>query len=698
MPTTGQWTILQGFDEGILNPEVTEILFLLSKAPKQIKDIFLYESQELEETLDVLNPITLISKENIKNIPDLFHMPFCLIFCIEDDFSYVRKLAKNFDVPPIICCNNKSADIKLREIKSIYSFDKALYSRFKFIENKARRFNGQSKISNKLKRRGSLFDTSSWNPTLNNSTLPNELLIESLGFMLSRPERIKNGSSKREFINIIIDSVDAYVNCVNKLNIPVPTEILLYAPGMHSFLYDKNHDFYELIGEDLNSDEKRFLINGVLRNPGYSGFMVNLQLEESKIKDFFKKPIFSYLIAMRRSEMRLTTAAISLLSLNKKIPAIRMPNSINHYGNILKRIEGLSFEKGLNDPDFIKSAKTFNTVIRRAIGNKLRTYISNNYSDISFVCDVPLDWVRFGNLPVMFSHEISRINSTPGNVLLQNTSFFPRAVIKATELKKVLVIRSFQPDDPLKFLLERAIETFRKHMPDLSCDIIDVRTKTELIEVLNHYNGYLLIMDCHGEHGGNESHGWLIIGDEKVDIWHFNKIARIPPIVILSACLTSALSGSHASVANGFLTSGALSVIGTLLPVNAIDSAVFVSRLIFRFYQFPSSLPKEYTHINMRLLLSLFLRMSYVTDLMRGFVYEGFIAHDSWQDDAIDINTHINMLDKDWYDYTIKKLANKTGMKEVEVQNIIDEKLYITETMCYSQVGFPEAITIMLRD
>lgn len=235
-------------------------------------------------------------------------------------------------------------------------------------------------------------------------------------------------------------------------------------------------------------------------------------------------------------------------------------------------------------------------------------------------------------------------------------------------------------------------------MPDLSCDIIDVRTKTELIEVLNHYNGYLLIMDCHGEHGGNESHGWLIIGDEKVDIWHFNKIARIPPIVILSACLTSALSGSHASVANGFLTSGALSVIGTLLPVNAIDSAVFVSRLIFRFYQFPSSLPKEYTHINMRLLLSLFLRMSYVTDLMRGFVYEGFIAHDSWQDDAIDINTHINMLDKDWYDYTIKKLANKTGMKEVEVQNIIDEKLYITETMCYSQVGFPEAITIMLRD
>ena len=73
--------------------------------------------------------------------------------------------------------------------------------------------------------------------------MPNELLIESIGFMLSRPKRIKDGSSKREFINIIIDSVDAYAECLNKLDKEPSSEILLYAPGMHSFLYDKKMKF-----------------------------------------------------------------------------------------------------------------------------------------------------------------------------------------------------------------------------------------------------------------------------------------------------------------------------------------------------------------------------------------------------------------------------------------------------------------------
>ncbi|MGC0788661.1 CHAT domain protein [Pantoea agglomerans] len=696
MPTTGEFTVLQGFDVGILNSEVAEILFLLSKAPKELKDIFVSESHRVDDTLNAQNPITLISKENIENIPNIYHMPFCLIFCVKEDFSYVSKIAKKFEVPPIICCNNKAADIRLNEINSIFSFDKALYSRLKMLENMIRKSTGERKISNNLKRRGFLFKSSNWSSTLNNVTLPNELLMESIGYMLSRPKRIKDGSSKREFINIITDSVDACINCMEELNIAPPVEILLYAPGMHSFLYDKDNDFYELVGEELNLDEKRFLINGVLRNPAYSG--IRLEIKEHKVKESFKNPLFNYLISLRRSEMRLTTAAISLLSLHKKTPAIRMPNSINHHGNILKRIEEQAVKIGIYSPGFIRTAKVFNTVIRRAMGNKLRSYITDTFNDISFVCDVPLDWVRFGGLPVMFSHEISRINATPGNILLQNASFFPRTVINASALKKVLVIRSFQPDDPLKFLLESALDTFRRHMPDLSCEIIDVNSNAEFIDALNQYNGYLLVMDCHGDHGGDVGHGWLIIGDEKIDTWHLNKVARIPPVVILSACLTSALSGSHASVANGFMVSGALSVIGTLLPVNAMDSAVFVSRLIFRLYEFPSAIPKDYSHVNMRLLLSIFLRMSYATDLIRGLEREGLIAKDSWQEDAIDINTYINMLNQDWFSYTIEKLAKLTELEEGEVLNIIEERLYITETMCYSQIGFPESITVRLRE
>lgn len=107
-----------------------------------------------------------------------------------------------------------------------------------------------------MKRRGALFNKSPWGSTLNNSTLPNELLIESLGYMLSPPKRIKDGSSKREFIEIILHSVDAYTECLKELDIPLPTEVLLLL-GYALFLYDKNNDFYELITENLSTIEKK---------------------------------------------------------------------------------------------------------------------------------------------------------------------------------------------------------------------------------------------------------------------------------------------------------------------------------------------------------------------------------------------------------------------------------------------------------
>ncbi|MGF6475697.1 hypothetical protein ABIE06_002539 [Pantoea dispersa] len=191
--------------------------------------------------------------------------------------------------------------------------------------------------------------------------------------------------------------------------------------------------------------------------------------------------------------------------------------------------------------------------------------------------------------------------------------------------------------------------------------------------------------------------GWLIIGGEKVDTWQLKHIARVPPIVILSACLTSALSGSHASVANGFLVSGAISVIGTLLPVVSIDSSVFVSRLIYRFYQFPSVIPNSYSHINLRLLISLFMRMSYTSDVIRGFASSGLIDKEESLQVNSEVNAYINMLNEDWFEFLVDGLIKMSKFSKEEILEILDKDYFITETMCYSQIGFPESIVINLR-
>lgn len=696
MPTSGAQTIFQGFDGGIISPEVSGLLFLLGKVPAHVTDIFESEKNEGGDKTLQRNPIFLISKENIENIEYLFSSPFCVLFCTARDLAFTKHLSKRFTFPPIICSDIKGASIKASDVKSIYAFDNLIYSQLKFLEEKLR-VNGERKISLGLKRRQSLFKPTRLGSKLHNVTLSNELLIESMGFMLSKPKKLKKGSSRREFIDQMIEGVDAYNECLTEMGKDGSGEIILFAPGMFSFYKSPRNTFFDSFQAGLNNDQRRFLIDGVLRNPDYSSIGFHLEDESIKTKDLENHPKIKPLLMTRRHEMLLTTAAISVLSFNKKSPAIRLPNSVNHLAYKLKNLENLVVSDGIHNRDFIRKAKAFNTILRRTIGSKLRRFIVDNYNDVSFVCDVPLDWVRFDNLPIMLTHEISRINTTPGNVLLQSTSEYPRVMIHASEMKKILIIRSFEPGDPIKFHLERALDQFKKHMPDLQCTLIDVNTKEQFIDSLNSYDGHIVIVDCHGNHGGELQSGWLNIGEERVDTWHLRQLARVPPIVILSACLTSALSGSHASVANGFLVSGAISIIGTLLPVKSIESAIFVSRLIYRFYQFPSAIPKKYSHMNMRLFISLFLRMSYVSDVFRGFCSMGLLDADETQDENVELNTHINMLNPNWNDVLVESISKMSGIEHSEVERIIARDFFITETMCYSQIGFPEAITIDLR-
>ena len=118
------------------------------------------------------------------------------------------------------------------------------------------------------------------------STLKSPSYTKSVSWQhYSSPKRIKDGSSKREFIGTILQSIEAYNECLKQLDIPLPTEVIIFAPGMHSFLYDKNNQFYDLITQDLSLVEKKLLIDGVLRNPGYSGIRLNVDSDRKELLD-----------------------------------------------------------------------------------------------------------------------------------------------------------------------------------------------------------------------------------------------------------------------------------------------------------------------------------------------------------------------------------------------------------------------------
>ncbi|HFD2405735.1 TPA: CHAT domain-containing protein, partial [Legionella pneumophila] len=194
--------------------------------------------------------------------------------------------------------------------------------------------------------------------------------------------------------------------------------------------------------------------------------------------------------------------------------------------------------------------------------------------------------------------------------------------------QNILIIRSFDADDPIKNILEQAISSRRNTgaLRFLNINIVDVKSKSEFIGALRNFTGKIVIIDCHGNHGGHKDQAWLHIGDDKVNIWTLKADFRIPPIFLLSACSTHPIDGSNTSVANGLISIGAHSVLATLLPISANHSAIFISKFL-HWIDFYLAIDKEKhpTFALWRDIVSEIMRCMYVQDILNYFEVENLI-------------------------------------------------------------------------
>jgi hypothetical protein len=698
MPESGKYTPFQGFDRELCYPENRVHLEFISYIPWSVREIFQQRTDVVKSRrVSGNNEVFLLSEKNILKNFAMLDKPFVCVLYNKCNESFIKKLKNKFQFKPILISDAKNSDIKINQINSPYALDSIIKKRY---QEFCKSFMGldsdtKGKIAS-LKVRLAEVDVLPMTSWSHNVTKNNELILRSIGYEHEKISFIRGSSGSRIYINAILDSSDNLLNMLGRHDEKANGELVLYATGMYSFLYDMDDPLWGDILRGLNENEMKFIINGVLKNENYSGINFNA----GSIVNPLENEAVRAILLIRKIELNYTAAAIFLIAYSKLCPAIRLPNSLHFYSDKFSEIERLSISEEEKDKITQREKfKALHTIIKRRIGKATRDYVSLNSHELTFVSDFPLEWLRFGRIPLMFTHETSRINVTPGNMLLVNSSQNYKVSIKTNELKEVLIIRSFEPDDHLKFHLEMAIDTFPGLTSKMSIRFEDVRSKNEMVDVLNEFEGNLIIFDCHGNHGGNKENGWLIIGEDKVDTWTLKDYARVPPIVILSACSTSSICGSHASVSNGFLVSGALTVIGTLLPVNSISSAVFVARLLFRISDFlPALKHLGYQAITWRTFVSTFMRMSYVTDILRFLYNKNIVNQVQYEDIHIKVNIHINKLEQDWFDLMMSLLVATGNITEDEMYNFLDNDLFLTQTMYYSQIGRSENVVIDLVD
>lgn len=532
-------------------------------------------------------------------------------------------------------------------------------------------------------------------PAAHGIVSPNQVFLESRGFTVQAQEGLVL-ESHEQAVQIVSDTLRATVSAANGEHW-LAGEIIVYVPAVKAFFYDFKHNVWNQIFRQVKEKWKKKLIENMLfKSKSYSSATVDMG--DNIPANPYDDPLFGTIMKWRQSELYATSAAIGLLSTVENIPSIRLPNAINLHLGELRNIESLSKRTDEKGKSLLqKKFLELNNALRAEIGDELLTLMISQGDSCKLCTDFPLEWLYIGRLPLMISHQVSRIPMTPGNMVLQYAASSLPIQVPAQLIYQVLIIRSFLQHDPIREHLETAVAAY-DISKKMEITVVDVHNEAEAIDALNKFAGGIVVFDCHGGHGGHEASGWLQFGSDRVNTWELAFRARIPPIVLLSACSTAPIGGSHISVANGLLRSGARSVMGTLLDVGGAHSAILVARILYRIDQFlPAVKAMKYEAISWRAVITGMLQMSYLTEVLYYFKdVEGLINDDDWREIHMQGNHGISHLNPAWYDEVLTALGQKTGLDIEVLSDKIKDGHPLMETMYYSQIGMPERLTIIL--
>ena len=699
MPTdvaaSGQ-TIFQGFSLALF-PDYLEILDRIVRFPQDMMETGLVDSEFIASKMEgsslcirmIRADLLTAAHAEVRGLPTV-------IWSTDKSAAEVEGRLQNFDVRPLhITLNKFPGAVSLADLstESIYEHLLALAERTATFDSNFHVLVEFMKAHPPANREKGFLP---FVPQMHNCTMPMVEVLDLYGYSFENSQAIKPATDIDAHINAMVE----YAEMIDKLrqdkkgNSHCKSDAIIYCSSIYAMLYKVDNSFWNPILRNLDSDKRNFVKSMLVRNRGYGNGSVEFKGERAADFDPYADTVVRALLGQRQFEQQFFTRIIAILAADHFVPAFRLPNSVMLHHNRLSEIYSLVCSGKSNRlSELNRNLAEYGAEVRSEVGEKLWKAMFDGRQRLLAICDFPIEWLPIDGVPAMFRYEMSRIPSTPGNVMAQVALGHPTMTLPRMALNSILVIRSFASDDPIRGHLEQAINGF--DLTGLKVEIVDVSTSDELINAMNAYEGAMMIFDCHGNHGGKTEPAWLQIGKQRVDVWGLKRVARMTPIVVLAACSTHPVDGSHASVANGFLSIGVKAVLGTYAPVDAQHTAIFVARLLYRIAFFLPMLTKH-RPVSWREIVGTFFRMSYVTDVLRDLLdVRQAINETQFQQLHYDANMAINAGTQDWLENLQQGVIDATGMTESDAREIWSTRYQFVETMLFGQLGRPETITFV---
>ncbi len=425
-------------------------------------------------------------------------------------------------------------------------------------------------------------------------------------------------------------------------------------------------------------------------------------VEPEELNDFLESKFGRILLTIRREELKLYSAILIRISAESLLPTIRLIPWANRAWGQLKqladcaRAEGPRKRKKLGR--LFKAAQvTLESGLDEQFSNRV-ALLADKVQGIKLAANLPLEWLRVEGVPIMLRHECSRIPIVPSSLGYAIATDQDPVLIPPSAICDVLIIRSFAENDPIRSVLEQALIAFDggKVAWQVKYRFLDVETPDEVIHALNNHAGAIAVFDCHGRFESEGYYSSLIIGGKPIHLWEYRtRILRIPPIILLSACDTLPVDGYHASVASGMLQLGAKTVLATLLPIDSLKAAIFLSRLIYRIGEFIPIALKIRERISWREVVSGMTKMSHVSECLFYLLEQKIIDETNFRTLHFEVNVDINDLNPDWFERCVERLEEQLNCSTVAAKKHFVDDVGLTDALVHVQLGNPELIWLV---
>lgn len=544
-----------------------------------------------------------------------------------------------------------------------------------------------------------------------NVTYPNEFALSAFGWELRRNDPISKpltmgGGNSQRYVERICRSAKAVQVARSQL---VPSELCEYRfiIAVQSMYWGHFNDWRNRIPNSEKVDHKTLRLAYGLTVQATTYFD-HIEVSDSK-DNLLNNPIFQFFQSQRRDDANSFTAGLTILAAASLAPVLRLEPKLNQIRGDLKQIANCVRTKSHHHFDWKQSRMT------NRLCKKMRTLVNPNFlalidkpehgsiEGLKLISDLPLELMHSRGVPLSMRFDISRLPAMPGSLYLANCIMQP-AILPMDAFSEVLVIRSFQPDDPLRDVLKISISAILGMEQNSSflvkARFVDIDTEDQLVSALEGFKGALMIFDGHGHYDNEIGAGTIVIGGKGVDVWQLRKRCTFPPIVIFSACDTQPLDGSHSSSATAAFVLGAHTVLATTLPIDGRKAGAFIGRLILRIAEFLPLAVRYKRIFTWREMISGLLRMTHVTEVMASLKKNAGSAYQGINFDPVQMraNTEINERRPTWYDAFLCELSAISGKSIRELKSDIEQWAAMTDSMKYVQLGNPESIIIVEED